>query len=283
MKSFRTIMAVCTQNIRKWGTNYRMWMAAIIALIFIHSFTKGIGIFCAQVGISVSPWIYPFLYSDRYMKLLFFFPLILLFCDAPFVDDNQAYVILRAKRLTWGMGQITYIMIGSALYFLFLVFGTIVLNLPYMMFTGEWGKVLGTLANTNAAQVTGVTAIVSGHVINLFTPLQAMWFTFLLSWLSGIFLGLLIYVVNTISNTRVLGTLAASFFLVFSAVVSRKPELQWFSPISWNTIGCIDIGGTTRYPTITYILTAYAILIVLLAVCALAVNRKKAIVVLPPV
>jgi hypothetical protein len=45
MKSFRTVTAVCFQNIRKWATNYRVWMAALIALIFIHSFTKEIGAF----------------------------------------------------------------------------------------------------------------------------------------------------------------------------------------------------------------------------------------------
>lgn len=72
MKSCRAVMAICTQNIRKWATNYRVWMTALIALIFIHSLTNGIGVFCLQVGIPVSPWIYPFLYTDRYMKLLFF-------------------------------------------------------------------------------------------------------------------------------------------------------------------------------------------------------------------
>lgn len=211
MNWFRIIATVCLQNIRKWRTNYRVWLMAIISLLLIHNFTKDLGSFSRQIGIDVSPWIFPFLYLDRYVKMLFFFPLVFIFCDAPFIDQNQAYVIVRAKRSAWSLGQISYIFVGSAIYFAFLLVGTILFHLSHMEFTSEWGKALGTLSSTNAAQVMGLNFFGDKHILKYFTPLQAMWFTYILSVLSGIIIGLMIYVSNTISKTRSLGVFIASF------------------------------------------------------------------------
>ena len=115
--------------------------------------------------------------------------MILLFCDAPFIDDNQAYVIARSGRIPWSIGQIAYIIIASSIYFLFLLFLTIIINISHIQFTSSWGKVLGTLANTNASSVIGLTTFVSRNILYYFTPLQEMWFTFFLSWLVGVVLG----------------------------------------------------------------------------------------------
>lgn len=281
MKLFKMAVCVCFQNIRKWRSNYRVWIIAIIVLIFTHEFTKDIASFAHQINIPVSPWIYPFLYNQKYVKLLFFFPLILLFCDAPFIDDNQPYVISRSGRKAWSIGQMGYIILSTAIYFLFLILCTLVLNIFNMDFTLEWGKVLGTLANTDASQAMGLKIIVSSRIIFYFSPIQAMWFSFLLSWLAGVFLGLLIYAVNSLSNTRILGVLCASFFLVLDATIVNK--LRWFSPVSWCNLDQIDIGGTTQLPTITFIYTAFAIIIIGLMTLSFIVNRRQSIQVLPPV
>lgn len=284
MKLFKMVCCVCFQNFRKWATNYRIWIIGLTVIIMTHYFTKNIGAFSRMIDIPVSPWIYPFLYNQRYIKLLFFFPLILLFCDAPFIDDNQPYVIFRSGRIPWSIGQIGYIFIATAIYFLTLILVSILINVHTMEFTTNWGKVLGTLANTDAPRLVELYIIVSQRTLYYFTPLQAMWFTFILSWLSGIFLGLLIYIINSVSGTRVLGVLSASFFLVLDAtVVTVSPKLLWFSPISWSTLDQIDIGGMTPYPTIYFIYLAYGILITAMAVISITVNRRQTITVLPPV
>lgn len=281
MSLCKTAGIVCIQNFRKWATNYRVWVIAILMVIFTQSFTKEIGDFAELVQIPVSPWIFPFLYNQRYVKLLFFFPLILLFCDAPFLDDNQPYVIARSGRFAWSLGQIAYVVFGSGVYFLFLILCTILLNFPHMMFTMDWGKVIGTLSSTDAASQIGVKTAISSHIIRYFTPLSAMWFTWLLSWLSGVFLGLVIYVVNTVTKTRVMGVLAASFFLVLDAVVLGFPGWMHFSPVSWSNLDFIDIGGITSYPNITYVFSAYGVLICVLIVLAVWASRRQPIEVLP--
>jgi len=248
-----------------------------------HYFTTEITQFARGVEINVSPWLYPFLFTQKYVKLLFFLPLILLFCDAPFIDENQPYVIARSGRIPWSIGQISYIFIASALYLLFLMVATIIINLPNLQFTMEWGKVLGTLANTNAATVAGVKTTIHSGIIYYFSPLQAMWFSLLLTWLASVFLGLLIYVINSISGTRILGVLAASFFLVLDATIIGRDNLYRFSPVSWSSIERIDIEGTTQMPSITYIYIGFALLIIGMIILAIVVNRKQSINVLPPI
>lgn len=283
MKLFNQARCVCFQNLRKWRTNYRIWVIAIILILLIHYYTKEIVEFSRQIDVEVSPWLFPFLFSQKYVKLLFLFPLLLLFCDAPFIDENQPYVIARSGRTSWSIGQISYIVIGSALYFLFLMILTIIINLFYIQFTFEWGKVLGTLANTNAGQIADIKMVISRTITHYFTPIQAMWFAFLLSWLAGVFLGLLIYVVNSLSNTRIFGVLATSFFLVFDATITDYYELYRFSPVSWSSIDRIDIEGLTQMPSITYIYIAFAVLIIGLILSAILINRKQSINVLPPI
>ncbi|MCF2647039.1 hypothetical protein [Niallia circulans] len=283
MKLFNVASYVCLQNFRKWQVDYRVWIIAILLFMFTQIFTKEIIEFSKAINIEVTPWIFPFLFTQKFVKLLFFFPLILLFCDAPFIDDNQAYVIARSGRIPWSIGQIAYIIIASSIYFLFLLFLTIIINISHIQFTSSWGKVLGTLANTNASSVIGLKTFVSRNILYYFTPLQAMWFTFFLSWLVGIVLGLVIYVINSISNTRIWGVLTASILLVLDATVTGFPSIYRFSPVSWSNLDRIDINGTTQMPSISYIYIGLAILIIGMIILGIIANRKQSIHVLPPI
>ncbi|WP_043934333.1 hypothetical protein [Bacillus sp. EB01] len=283
MRLFNTSRLVCYQNFRKWPSNYRVWVIAILLTILTHNFTKEIMDFSQDINIDVSPWLFPFLFTQKFIKLLFFFPLILLFCDAPFIDDNQPYIIARSGRIPWSIGQIGYIIIASAFYFIFLMVISILINLPTIQFSMEWGKVLGTLANTNASVVVGLKTVITSSTLHYFSPFQAMWFSFLLSWMAGIFLGLLIYLINSLTNTRIFGVLTASFFLVLDAAVTGKSHLYSFSPLSWSNLDRIDIEGTTLMPSITYIYVSFALLIVGMIISAIITNRKQSINVLPPI
>ncbi len=72
-----------------------------------------------------------------------------------------------------------YIVVASALYFAFVMVFSIVLNLDCIEFTGEWGKLLNTLANTTMGTKFQLGFSPERNVINMFSPISAMWFTFL--------------------------------------------------------------------------------------------------------
>ncbi len=230
----------------------------------------------------MSPWIFPFLYNQFFTKMLFLSPQLLIFCDAPFLDDNQPYVIIRSGRTAWSVGQLAYIALTSALYFMFLFFASIVMSIPHIEFSLEWGKVLSTLANTNAQSVMGIRAPVDSTIIYYFTPLQATWFTFLFSWCAATFLGLLIYSINSLTKTRSIGLFSAAFFIILDAALHGRQEGVWFSPVSWATIGYINASGFTKYPPVSYVYAGFALLIGVCIVLSLIANRRQEIKVMQP-
>ena len=42
MKSVKISLIVAIQNIRKWRTNYRIWILVILTMIFVQCYTKEI-------------------------------------------------------------------------------------------------------------------------------------------------------------------------------------------------------------------------------------------------
>lgn len=275
MKSVKISLIVAIQNIRKWRTNYRIWILLILTMIFVQCYTKEISTQALIMEMKISPWLFPFLYTDRYIRILFMLPLLFIYCDAPFIDKNQIYILMRCRRKSWGIGQIIYIFMTSAIYFSFVAAMTIVLNIRNIDYMNDWGKVLGTLAFSSIPLVKGTAVTISTYILTYFTPVQAMFFTWLLSVLCGGVLGLIIYVCNILSKTKGTGIVATGFLIILSAAVSGNERAQWFSPVSWSTLNKLDVAKLTHYPTITYVLAAYTIMILILSVCIVKAVVKK--------
>lgn len=275
MKSVKISINIALQNLRKWRTDYRIWILLILTVIFVQSYTKELSNYSLMIGMKCSPWIYPFLYTDRYIRILFMLPLIFIYCDAPFIDKNQIYVLMRCKRNVWGIGQVIYIFMTSAIYFSFIMVSTIVINLRSIEYMDDWGKVLGTLAFSSIPLVKGTAVTISTYIVTYFTPLQAMFYTWLLSFLCGAILGLLIYACNIGFKNKGIGITISMFFIILSAAVSGKEKAQWLSPVSWTTVNKLDVGSLTHYPTIYYVMTMYIIAIILLIIVIVKTIKKR--------
>ncbi len=280
MRSLKTVFSICLQDLRKWQRDCRVWTIAALMIIMVQIYVDDMRKISEGLGTGMPIWIFPFLYSQFHTKLICTFPLILLFCNAPFVDGNQFFVYMRCGRKKWLCGQILYIAAASALFYIFLFVVSILSTLPYggEISLTEWGKTLVTTANSNAAQIFGSAYIeISPRITDFFSPLQAVWFTFLMSWLCGVVIGLVIFLCNYLTGTRFLGIAVSSLLLALSVPVKRKLwELDYFSPVSWNTLDCIDVGGITAYPPFEYCLCVYLGLtaVLIAAIFILGKNRS---------
>lgn len=276
----RTIASVCLQNLRKWRTDYRVWVIGALMIIMVQIYVDDIEKISTNLNTEMPIWIFPFLYSQFHTKLIYTFPLILLFCNAPFVDGNQLFVYLRIGKKKWLCGQMLYIIAASALYYIFLFVVSILSTLVRggSCFT-EWGKTLTTASVSNVAISSGCPYIeISPTIVEFFTPLQAVWFTFLMSWLCGIIIGLTIFLCNFLSEARFAGISVTSAFLALTVPVKRGVwNLNRFSPISWNTLDCIDVGKTTTYPSFIYCISVYLILTAALIAAIFVFGGKKSL------
>lgn len=275
MKSIR----ICVQNLRKWLGNSRIYIAFVIVFLFTLIYTKGLWLVADNVGEKLSIYIFPFLTTYRYMKIIYLFPLLLLFCDAPFVDANQQFVMIRSSRLSWGIGQMLYIICGSFFYALFMLLSSIVVNIGHIQMGASWGKSLILAGTTNICSTLGIqydTVQISSIIVKYYTPAQAMLWSFLFLWMICIILGLIIYDFNILFQSNIVGLFAAGFLILFTAVVDGIQQLIWYSPVSWSSLNNIDVAKTTSLPGIYFVLVVYigAILALLIAGAVLSRSRR---------
>lgn len=278
MKSFNAIWAVCAQNFRKWQTDQRVWCVWLMLLFLTLLYTDDMKTVAYYIGTKPPLWTFPFLYSQFHTKLLFTFPIVLLYCNAPFVDNNQIFVCMRSGRTNWLCGQVLYVVLSSGIYYIFLFLMTILTSVFSCELSAQWGKTLPTLATSSAAANSGAVFIeVSEFVIEYFTPVQAVWFTFVLSWCSAVFLGMLIFVCNLLTGTKIAGILSAGLAVAICGSVEHfnMKKLLHFSPVSWNTLDNVDVGGTTSNPSFTYCICVYTALFILITVLILIFGRKS--------
>lgn len=281
MKLPKPVFTICMQNLRKWKTDYRIWIIGLIAYVMILVYTDDMERIVRGLGTASPIWIFPFIYSQFHMKLIYTLPLVLLFCNAPFIDRNQTFVYMRSGRIKWLLGQMLYVTVSSGIYYLFLL----IVSLLSAVAAGgeinlEWGKALSVIANSDAAGRLGSPFVeASTTVITYFSPLNATWFTFILSWLCGTMIGLIIFFCNLLTKTRFLGIAVSSILVVLSALRENvnhlKNILLPFSPISWTTLNNVDVGGLTKNPSFGYCASVYLIIIVLLTAGILIFGKKQ--------
>ena len=283
MKWLRSVISISAQNFRKWQADYRVWCIGVVLIAIMAIFIDELRLVIEVTGTEMPVWVFPFLYSQGTAKLIFTLPVVLLFCGAPFLDRNQTFVFMRTGRVKWLCGQLLYIVIASAVYYLFILAASLLLTAFSGGFSLEWGDTLKMIAtSTDLRRMMSYVGLHPSYfVMTFFKPLQAVWFTFLMSWLGGIFIGLTIFACNLISGTKYLGVSVSSYFVLLSYITINEGALVQgmlrFSPISWITLDNIDVGHMTKKPPFTYCVCVFAGLIAVLTAVILIFGRKKSL------
>lgn len=278
MRSLRAIINICLQDLRKWQRDHRILIIAILLFLLVYDNVRSYRSISLSLNEPPSIWIYPFLYTQYHQKLVFTIPLLLLFSNAPFIDNNAVYVIARCRKSEWHLGQFLYIVISSALYYIYILLWSVILLLPFAELSTDWGRSLKTMAATSLTKEMGYDFLdIPAFTIIYFTPVQAMWFTFLLSFLMAVMLGTTIYFLNIITNTRYIGSLVGSSIIIFSCFIENfftNSFARRFSPVTWITVDKVDVGGLTHNPSFTYCVTFF-ISVSLILIAATLILRKR--------
>lgn len=282
MGNVHTIFRISLNNFRKWRMNPRYYILALLLVMFLNIMLAPVRNAADAVGLPVSAWVFPFLMSNYYALMLIMFGFVLFLCDAPFIDSEQAYLIIRCGKKSWLKGQLLYICMASAVYFLFVFLVSVILLLPNITFAADWGKLLRTLAQTDLGRQFGVSLGISYKVIRLYSPVTAMLIGLLMAWLVGMFFGVVLFVLNAFFS-RAIGVIVTSGLVLFEIFCLNSPFIfTYFSPVSWASLSILDTEGISKYPSFLYALFVILILIVLFSLVAFLWSRKKDIKVLPP-
>lgn len=138
-----------------------------------------------------------------------------------------------------------------------------------------WGKIIGTLAYTDASAQYASVFVINSRIVDIYNPVEATLLSFTLLVLGCWMLGMLVYVVNVISNNKALGIAIACILILISPIVIyyRIPALYWVSPMTWVSIGCLTPVLDSDYPSVFY---AAGMFMLMLTVILIILNKHTA-------
>ncbi len=278
MDTIFCIIRISMLNIRKWKTDYRIWLLASCIFLLSHLYYQKLTQIAGILEVPTTMWSFPFLYSQFYMKLLYTLPLVFLFCDAPFIDNHYYYVIIRSGEKKWYYAQILYVFLCSAIYYLYLMTLSFALPIMNAEFATDWGKLIYTLARTDVAYLyDGWYIKVSSKIVSYFTPGVALLLTYVLSWLSGTLLGLILFVCNLYFHHKSVGMIVGASLVILTSFLDNDMLFlsNWFSPLSWNTLDQVAINGVSNNPPLWYCMSVFLLLIILSIVLIMKYAKCK--------
>lgn len=253
---------------------------AVIALLFYfiqHFFLSPLKQFSVSVKYPVTPYVFPFFISDIYVQIVFISIVIYFFSNAPFMQQNGMYQVIRLGRFKWAAMQLGSIFLSSVgLVFLVVAEGIIIL-LPNIQLTADWGKVLFTLSQTSAGAEFGMLFGIEYGFLLDYSPIQGMGISVAVSILAVMFIGLVMFAIS-LCVSRIFALSICSAFMALPIIsmnihVNQQLLFSCFSPLSWMQV--TRLGGIKYgYPVLPPLSYAIIVLFILLGLLCLFIFRK---------
>ena len=206
MERFIKAGRISAYNMRMLTENIRIPAMIVIVFLFIVQNLSSVLLFSKSVDIPVTPYGFVFLVNDFTCQFVMIAGAVVIFSNAPFENDGHSYMLFRAGRLPWALGQVIYIFKMSTLYISSLAAATIIPFIGNLTFRAEWGKIWGTLAKTDEGSRFGLIFSIPESIIREYAPANVLLISILLEWACVVWLGLLIYFGNKITG-KSLGTI----------------------------------------------------------------------------
>ncbi len=114
---------ICFYNISLRLTNPRVYIVFIVGIIIAWSGSDEYCTLFSHYSVTyniLEPFI--IMFSDFYILSFSILGIMILFCDAPFINAGTSFLLIRSSRKNWVVGQIIYIFIASLIYYLFYLF-----------------------------------------------------------------------------------------------------------------------------------------------------------------
>lgn len=276
MNNLRFIYNYSLMKIKTYFMSQKILVLGVYVFLILLGVFKGIRSFASTVGYNISLYSYPHLISTQYMKLLIMIGAIILFLDAPFINNLSIYLMSKMKKRYWIISNTFYV-------FLMSVFYTAIYNISLLIgfsgmqsAIGDWGKLMYTIArNPNASRDFGMKINYSLIIMERYTPYEAMFHSIMLSILEFMIIGMIIMTVSLFFKSNTPGIIAASVYILFEDYLSLLGDLKIskFVPITYVNIGIFE--KTNSHWRIS-LPTAYIVLVtIIIGLTLLAIYRLK--------
>ena len=271
MRKVKISLAVLKSDFAGWIVNCKLYIVAILLIIFSLDNYAPVFEFAKNEGYRVTPFLFPFLFTHPFMHLFVFTLVILLFSDAPFTNKLQLLMMTRSGKRAWYVSQVMYLIICSVVLTAFLIAVPIIRNFSMIVFKNDWGKVwtsLSTASTVNPSSYFGIS-----H----YSPMEAEVYTAVAFGLIVIFIGMIIMLCNTALRNKSIGIAIAAIFVILDwmADITDRAELLWVSPVSWINIAKTAYSRDVAIPSANYTITVLFSLNILLMIALFGASSRR--------
>lgn len=263
---------------------YQRRTIVLFLLIFLalDQYYAALDYACESMDYPCSPWFFINVMTNDFVCAAIGLAAIYLFSSAPYLNRNGMYQFIRVGKVRWAVAQLGSIAISSFTMTITLFMMGLLRMLPNVDWTADWGKMMKTLAMTNAADQFGITFSLQYSFMESMTAWQAGLLAFILDSLVFMLLGFVIFSVGLlIGRTAALiisGILAVLPFATQAWDVSRHYWFNMISPVSWLQTGLFNTKRVIFHiippvSTIFYVLAGY--LAITLVITAAALHQKR--------
>lgn len=279
MENFIKIVRISNYHMRMLTSTIRIPALIIMVACFLFQNLIPVVQFSEAVNIGTTPYAFAHLTNDYICQLIMIAGGVVLFCNAPFEDDEYIYMLPRAGRFSWAFGQIICILELAFIYVLILFVISIIPFIGHLDFNMEWGKIWGTLAKTDAGSQYGLNFQISEYIVSNYKPIVAVAVSFLLEWACVYWIGLLIYFLNKLT-ARSIGTFVGAFWVLLDICISND-WMGWanrFSPVSLAQIKTYTGYNLKFQVNFLYGVSFFVIGILVLILLCIVTNYKERII-----
>ncbi len=273
---FKKIYNISKNNISKFTSDPKYFIVVLVVMLFTLQHLSPIKEITLVTDIRTNPLLFPFLASSPLFQGILMVGIVFILSNAPFMDSNQPYIIIRSGRYKWVAGQILYIVIACVLYFAIIMLFSFVYLLPSgTLATDGWGKIVHTLMETDVLMQFNAQFGVHSNIVANLTPFQAFSLSFVLQCLSGVFIGVLMFCTSLLFKKSV-GILVGNFVILFDLLIINNLPYKFYgiSPVSLVRLEILDYLNVSVLPSVSYSITYMIVGIVLLSILSLMLIRN---------
>lgn len=254
----------------------------IILFVAFDSFYVELDYACKVLDYPCSFWYFLNVMTNHFMCGAIGLSAVYLFSNAPYLNRNGMYQMIRQGKYKWLLSQLGSIILSGFSFTAVLFFTGWLRMLPHMDWTLSWGRMMKTLAVTNAASQLNVTFVLKPSFMQSMEAWQAGLLAFMLDSFVFILIGFLLLAIGLLFNRMAAliftGILAIVPFVTNSWNLSRHLMINLFSPVSWLQTGLFYTENMTyaEMPPVLWIwgmLAVYLALAVFLALLGIKRNH----------
>lgn len=204
----------------------------------------------------------PFLQNNFFFNKIILLSVLCFFSEVPFMSRQELYVVVRLGRKKWGCKNVGYIMVNSLILSALLVLSSIVLIVPTIRLSDQWGSLIRTISVSG--MVEGILLEVNADTISSFQPYELLLHQFLINSIAFCFLGMLLYTLSLFMKRIWAYICVVSLIFLPSVAGKLAIEMDNYSPCSWVQSAHWRYGFDNSKPDLVYIYVAFTMLIAIL-------------------